>query len=48
MGKRKWKGGRYGKGQLILLADSDHLVVLSGNRRIGARRSESDKAFRTI
>lgn len=28
-GKRKWKGGRYGNGQLVLLAEQDLLLVVS-------------------
>ena len=28
-GARKWKGGRYGNGQLVLFADQDALLVIS-------------------
>jgi outer membrane protein assembly factor BamB len=28
-GKRKWKGGRYGNGQLVLLPDQDLMLVIS-------------------
>ena len=28
-GKRKWKGGRYGNGQLVLLPDQDLLRVVA-------------------
>jgi outer membrane protein assembly factor BamB len=28
-GTRKWKGGRYGQGQMMLIADSDLLLVIS-------------------
>jgi hypothetical protein len=28
-GTRKWKGGRYGNGQLVLLRDQDLLLVVS-------------------
>jgi hypothetical protein len=30
-GKRQWKGGRYGNGQLVLFPDQDVLLVLAEN-----------------
>jgi outer membrane protein assembly factor BamB len=46
-GKRKWKGGRYGHGQLILLPDQDLLLVVSEGGEVAMVAATPDE-FREL